>query len=223
MGLEIDFLDALASGEPTPGGGAAAAYAGALASALASMVGSLTMGKPRYADVQEGVAAQLDELGRLRTELLELADADARAFEPIGRAYGMPKDTEEQRQARHEAIQAALADACSVPIDCMRACLRVIDAADYLAAHGNRTALTDAAAAAVLAKAALQAASLNVYANAAAMDDRSQASAYVGHSDFMSKVGVERADAVYNAVAEGLGAPKVDEFLRLRPRNEGEA
>lgn len=218
---EDGFLEALASAEPTPGGGAAAAYAGALAAALAAMTGSLTVGKPAYADVEDEVRTQLDELTLLREQLLDLVEADERAFEPIGRAYRMPKDAEADRQARHEAIQAALVEACAVPIDCMRACMRVVDAAAFLAEHGNRTALTDAASAAVIAKAALQAASLNVYVNAAIMDDQSQASVFLDHADFLTKAGVTQADEVYNRIVGGLRAPKVDERVRLCPRGEG--
>lgn len=216
--MREDFLDALASADPTPGGGGAAAYGGALAAALASMVANLTLGKEAYASVADEMAVQLEELERLRAELVELVDADARAFEPIGQAYRMPKATAAEQQARHEAIQVALADACRVPIDCMRACMRVIDVAGYLAEHGNRTALTDAAAAAVMAKAALQAASLNVYVNAAMMDDHDQATVFLDHADFLSQSGVALADEVYNAIAHGLGAPKVDESVRLCPR-----
>lgn len=217
------FLDELASAAPTPGGGGAAAYAGALAAALAAMVANLTLGKDAYAEVQADVAAQLEELELLRGQLLGLVEADARAFEPIGRAYRMSKATAAEQQVRHEAIQAALADACRVPIDCMRACMRVIDVAGYLAEHGNRTALTDVAAAAVMAKAALQAASLNVYVNAAMMDDRGQAAVFLDHADFLSQSGVALANEVYNAVVGGLGAPKVDESVRVCPREKGAA
>ena len=217
------FLEALASDAPTPGGGAAAAYVGALASARASMTGSLTLGKPAYAPVEGEVRSQLEELALLRGQLLELVEADERAFEPIGRAYRMPKGTEAERQARHEAIQAALAEASAVPIDCMRACIRVIDAADFLAEHGNRTALSDAASAAIIAKAALQAASLNVYVNAAIMDDRAQAAVFLDHADFLTERGVALADEVYNRVVGGLRAPKVDEHVRLCPRQGGGA
>lgn len=206
--MEDGFLEALASAEPTPGGGAAAACAGALAAALAAMTGSLTVGKPAYAEVDAEVRAQLDELALLRGQLLELVGADERAFEPIGRAYRMPKGTEAERQARHEAIQASLAPASSVPLECMRACLRVIDAASFLAEHGNRTALTDAASAALIAKAALQAASLNVYVNAAVMDDRSQAAVFLDQADFLSREGMARADEAYGRVVAGLRAPK---------------
>lgn len=223
MTVDTVFLDKLASSEPTPGGGGAAAYAGALAAALASMVGNLTVGKPRYADVEAETAERLAALEELRAQLVDLVDADARAFEPIGRAYRMPNQTGAEQQARHDAIQAALAGACEVPLDCMRACLQAIDAAAFMAEHGNRTALTDAAAAALLAKAALQAASLNIYINAEAMDDRAQAERLVAEADRLFKEGAARADAAYNAVAAGLGAPEVHEAVSVNPREGGDA
>ena len=177
MAADTAFLDELASKAPTPGGGGASAYAGALAAALSSMVGNLTVGKKTYAAVEDEVQARMTELEQLRAHLVELIDADAAAFAPLAAAYKMPKETEEQQVAKEAALQAALLDACLVPLEIMRVCAAVIDQADYLAHHGSKLAVSDAGASATLAAAAVQAASLNVFINTASMSDRARARA----------------------------------------------
>ena len=167
--VDTEFVEALASKAPTPGGGGASAYAGALASALASMVGNLTVGKKKYADVEERMRAELVELDDTRAHLLSLIDEDARAFEPLAAAYGMPKDTDAERAAQNAALQKALVGACEVPLEIMACCLQVIESCVFVARHGSVLALSDAGAGAVLAKAALMAASLNVVINIGSM------------------------------------------------------
>lgn len=202
------FVEELASGAPTPGGGGAAACVGAIAAALASMMGELTLGKKRYADVEAEVAGSLGRLAVLRSQLLSLVDADARAFMPIARAYSMPKGTPEERAAKEAALQDSLPGACEVPIKVMQACLDVLHECDFMARNGSRLAVTDAGACAVLAKAAAVAASLNVYINADAMEDgelggslREKAASLVGECS-------ELADSVYAYVAEETGVPE---------------
>ena len=163
--VNTEFIEALASKAPTPGGGGASAYVGALASALASMVGNLTVGKKKYADVEERVQAELLELEATRLRLLELIDADAEAFAPLAAAYGLPRGTEEETAAQRAALQVALVDACEVPLEIMRQCVQVIESCVFLGCHGSVLAVSDAGAGAVLAKAALLAASLNVRIN----------------------------------------------------------
>ena len=171
MKLDTEFLDRLASDEPAPGGGGASAYAGALAAALASMVGNLAVGKPLYADAQEGILASLDRLSKLRAQLLDLVQADAEAYLPLNRAYRMPRATQEQADARQAAIQEALGPACDIPLEIMDACSAIIDEADYLAHHGSRLAVSDAGAAAVLARGALVSAAMNIFLNVESMAD----------------------------------------------------
>ncbi|MEE0845599.1 MAG: cyclodeaminase/cyclohydrolase family protein [Eggerthellaceae bacterium] len=171
MKLDTEFLDRLASDEPAPGGGGASAYAGALAAALASMVGNLAVGKPLYADAQEGILASLDQLSKLRAQLLDLVQADAEAYLPLNRAYRMPRATQEQADARQAAIQEALGPACDIPLEIMDACSAIIDEADYLAHHGSRLAVSDAGAAAVLARGALVSAAMNIFLNVESMTD----------------------------------------------------
>lgn len=178
MNLDTEFLEKLASAEPAPGGGGASAYAGALAAALAAMVGNLAVGKPKYADEQEGILASLDRLAQLRSELLGLVAADAEAYLPLNRAYRLPRETQQEQEARQNAIQAALGPACDIPLQIMEACSKIIDEADYLAHHGSRLAVSDAGAAAVLARGALVSAAMNIFLNVDSMTDAQRALEY---------------------------------------------
>ena len=195
--VDTEFVEALASKAPTPGGGGASAYAGALASALASMVGNLTVGKKKYADVEERMRAELVELDDTRAHLLSLIDEDARAFEPLAAAYGMPKDTDAERAAQSAALQQALVGACEVPLEVIESCV-------FVARHGSVLALSDAGAAAVLAKAALMAASLNVVINIGSMDDVERADGYRNQMEDLLAAGGAMADEVYADVVKRL-------------------
>ncbi len=202
--VNTDFLDALASKAPTPGGGGAAAYAGALAAALTSMVGELTVGKKRYAEVEGQVRSELRELDVTRGRLVALIDADAAAFAPLAAAYGMPRETPEEQAAKDAALQAALVEACEVPLEIMRQCVLVAESCDFMARHGSVMAVSDAGAAAVLAKAALQAASLNVVINVGSMADAERAARYADEADMLLDAGCAQADAVFAYVMERL-------------------
>lgn len=203
--LDTEFIDALASKAPTPGGGGASAYAGALASALASMVGNLTVGKKKYAEVEERVQSELLELDDTRLRLLELVQADADAFAPLAAAYGMPRGTDEEAAAQKAALQHALVDACEVPLEIMRQCVQVVESCVFLAKHGSVMAVSDAGAGAVLAKAALLAASLNVRINIGSMDDTARAAAYRDEMEDLIAAGSALADDVYDDVVRRLG------------------
>ena len=185
--MDTTFIDELASAAPTPGGGGAAAYAGALASALASMVGNLTVGKSRYADVEDEVRASLSRLEELRARLVALVDEDARAFEPLAAAYRLPKATPEEQAAKNAALQRALVDA-------------VLDEADYLARHGSKMARSDAGVAAAFVRAASDGASLNVYINVASMDDADRAARYRAEAELLAARTRERCDELFDYV-----------------------
>ncbi len=133
-------MDALASAAPTPGGGGASALAGALAAALASMVGNLTVGKKKYADVEGQVLAELGELDVTRGRLVALVDEGAAAFAPLAAAYRMPRETPEQQAAKDAALQEALVGACEVPLEIMRQCVPVTESCDFMARHGSTLA-----------------------------------------------------------------------------------
>lgn len=197
---DTSFIDELASAAPTPGGGGASAYAGALAAALASMVGNLTVGKKTYADVEDEVRASLARLDALRARLVALVDEDARAFEPLAAAYRLPKATPEEQAAKNAALQQALVGASDVPLAIMRAVADVVDEADYLAHHGSKMARSDAGVAAAFARAASDGASLNIFINAASMDDAAQAARYRGEADSLAARTRERCDELFDFV-----------------------
>ena len=198
--MDTRFIDALASSAPVPGGGGASAYVGALASALASMVGNLTVGKKTYAEVEGEVKRRLAELSRLRALLIELVDEDARAFEPLAAAYRMPKGTPEEAAAKGAAVQAALVGATEAPLSIMRAAAGVIEHADYLARNGSRLARSDAGVAAALVRAAVDGASLNVLVNAASMDDAALASHFRAEADALVAKTREECDRLFDFV-----------------------
>lgn len=170
-----EFLDALASDAPAPGGGAAAALAGALAAACAEMVGRFTVGRPRFAAVEQQTRAAVERLATLRVELLAQMAADERAFAAVSAAYKLPKATDEQRGARDAAIPAALIAAMRPPLAVMRASCDVLERAVELATSGNPTVASDAACAAILGEAAVRAAALNVRVNTALLGSRPDA------------------------------------------------
>ncbi len=160
-----DYLDRLASGEPTPGGGAAAAITGAQGAALVSMVCHLTIGKPRFATVEATLKEVLQRSEALREELLALADADAEAFGRVSAAYRLPKATPEEKTARRVALQEALKAAAQVPLQVMEACLEVMRLAVIAAEKGNPNVVSDASVAGILAHAGLLGAGDNVNVN----------------------------------------------------------
>lgn len=168
------------------------------------MVGNLTVGKKRYADVEDDVRAHLEQLHTVREELLELVERDAQAFAPLADAFRLPKETQEQKAHRHEVIQSALIDAIEVPFSIMNACARVIELSDFLAYHGTRTAVSDVATGVSFAKGALKGAALNVYVNAAMLDDKTQARRYTDEADRLIEESGRRADEIYNYVLEEI-------------------
>ena len=202
--MDTQFIEDLASAAPTPGGGGASAYVGALASALASMVGNLTVGKKTYADVEADVYIALEKLAIYRERLLELVGEDAHAFEPLARAYKMPKATPEEQAAKEAALQEALYYACDVPLSIMETIKDVVDVTEFLAQNGSRMALSDAGVAAAFARGAAQGASLNIFINTASMNDKAQAQEYRQKTEALSEVVVMKCDEIFAYVKEQI-------------------
>lgn len=172
MEKNIDkFLEALASSATTPGGGGAAALCGALGIALGNMVGSLTLGKKKYADVQEDIAELNAKAEALRAGFVALVDADAEAFAPLSRAYSIPKDD----PARDEIMEPALLKAAEAPLEIMRKCAEALELISGYAAKGSALAISDAGCAAALCGAAMESAALNVKINTKSMKNRAVA------------------------------------------------
>ncbi len=195
-----EFVDALASSAPAPGGGGAAALAGALGTALGNMVGSLTVGKKKYADVEEEIIQLKAKCDALQAALLDMVAEDARCFEPLAAAYGIPKDDPN----RAAVMEDALMTACSSPMRIMELCCQAIDAIAVFAEKGSRIAVSDAGCGAALCKAALQSASLNVFINTKAMADRDAAEALNDRANGMLEMYVPMADDIFDAVLSGL-------------------
>lgn len=166
-----DFLMALASATPAPGGGAAAALAAALGAALAAMVAGLTIGRGRYADVQAEMVALLGRAETLRRDLAAGIAADIAAYSAVTDAYRLPKETDAQQAARTAAIQAALIGAVEAPLAVAAACVETLELLVGAAAHGNRNASGDAEMAALLVYASLQGAVRNVRINLRSIHD----------------------------------------------------
>jgi len=160
-----EFIEALASGHPTPGGGGAAALTGSQAAALISMVIHFTVGKKKYAAVEEEMRVYLAQSEALRVALLAAVDTDAAAFDAVAATYAMPKETDVEKAARTAALQAALKYATVVPFDVAKKCLTIIKLAEPVGAKGNSNVVSDAAAALYLANAALKSAMVNVTIN----------------------------------------------------------
>ena len=167
------FLDALASNAATPGGGSAAAILGAMGAALVSMVCNLTIGKKKYAEVEEEMKGVLAKAEDLRHRLTGMIQDDVKAFDTVMGAYGMPKETDAEKAARGEAIQVALKQATEVPIACCRVAREVIDLALVASEKGNLNVISDAGVGVLAANAALRSAALNVFINAKMISDKS--------------------------------------------------
>ena len=165
------FLESLGSSAPAPGGGAASALVGALAAALAEMVAQLTAGRPKYASVDERVRETIERLREARITLAQLMADDERAFQGVSAAYKLPKATDDERERRDAAIQAALGKAMQPPLSVMSTACDVLTLAEEIARIGNGTVVSDAGCAAILGEAAVRSAALNVLANVVLLRD----------------------------------------------------
>ena len=186
------FTDRVAAATPTPGGGSVAALAGALGASLALMVSRLTLGKSRYADVQDEMGRSEAAAAGLRRKLEELIEADAASFEGVLKARRLVSGTDEEKRRREQAIREATLGAARVPLEVMAASVATLELLASLALRGNKNASTDAAAGAIMARAAVEAAGLNVDVNLASLDQAPDVQA----------LGAERARLL--AAARGL-------------------
>lgn len=195
------FIDVLASNQPVPGGGGASALAGAIGTALGNMVGSLTLGKKKYADVQEDILGLKARADGLQLEFLQLVSKDAEAFKPLSRAYGLPANTQAERTEKARVMESALSTACAVPLAIMECCCRAIELHREFAAKGTAIAISDVGVGTALCRAALQGASLNVFINTGSMKDRDNAAAIEARANTMLKEYLPLADRIYEDVA----------------------
>lgn len=199
-----EFIDMLASNAPVPGGGGASAMVGALGTALGSMVGNLTLGKKKYKEVEDDIILILSKAKELQEDLIFLIEEDAKVFEPLSKAYGLPKNTEEERNRKDEIMEEALKLACSVPVRIMEKSLEAIYLHKELLTKGSKIMLSDVGVGVLFCKSSLMAASLNVFINTKMMKNKEYASEINTLSRNMLEEGKTIADAVYGEVERNL-------------------
>ncbi len=197
-----DFADALSAKQSVPGGGGAAAYVGALAVALCSMTGNFTVGKERYADVEEDVQQILAKAEQVRKRLLDLVEEDATAFAPLAKAYGIAKDDPN----RESALKEATLKACEAPLEMMRQICISIELLQEMLEKGSRMLISDVGCGALLAASALKAASLNIIINTRSLTGCNEAIAIEAQCDEMLADYVLRAKKVSDVVLSEIQA-----------------
>ena len=194
------FLSELSSNAPVPGGGGASAAVGAFAAALGMMVTNLTIGKKKYADYEEEVKAVRDRLEGLSDQLIDLVDGDAVAFEPLSKAYSIPKDDPE----RDTIMENALYEASVVPMSIMETVLAAAKELEILVAKGSKLAVSDVGVGILFAQAAIEGASLNVYINTKSMKDRERAAALDAKADAIIAEGAALKARIYDGVLAAI-------------------
>ena len=198
--MDTTFIDELASAAPTPGGGGAASYVGAVASALASMVGNLTVGRKKYAQYEADVKRMLEKGAAVQERLLDLVDKDAEAFEPLSKAYSIPKD-----DPKHdETLEAATKFACEAPVEMMKACCEAIELLEEMLEKGSVTLVSDVGCGALCCAAALESASMNIFVNTKTLLDREAAAKLDDQADAMLREYMPRARKVADEVNRRL-------------------
>ena len=189
-----EFLDVLSSKEPVPGGGGASALAGALGNALGQMVANLTIGKKKYALVEDEIKGQFSAL----------ADQDAKVFAPLAKCYSLPSGTEEEKAYKAEVMEARLLDASLVPMEIMEKAWEMLEIMDILADKGSRMAVSDVGVGVQFIRTALLGAVMNVYINTKSMKNREKAEEMNEKAERLIKEGTEAADRIYQKVLEQL-------------------
>ena len=199
-----EFLAVLSSKAPVPGGGGASALAGALGNALGQMVANLTIGKKRYADVEEEICGLLKRMEGLQAEFVRLADRDAEVFAPLAQCYGLPASTPEERAYKEQAMEERLYDASQVPMEIMERAVEMMEILDILADKGSRLAVSDVGVGVQYMRAALLGAVMNVYINTRSMKNRQRAEEINQRALNLTKRGSSMADEIYSKVLSGL-------------------
>ncbi len=198
------YLDEIAAGTPTPGGGSVAAVVGALAAALGEMVANLTLGRETYAGAEASLRPARELLTALRAALLDAAAADEAAYQSYRDATSLPRTSDDEKTARAEAMQRALIAATLVPLAVARSAREVAETLASVAREGNPHVHSDAALAALLAEAALRGALLNVRGNAAMLSDRELAETYLTDADLLEEAGRGAAQRAYHTATDGV-------------------
>lgn len=199
-----EFVEVLSSKAPVPGGGGASALVGAVGAALCNMVGNLTVGKKKYAAVEEELRGLMEQVTVIQNRFLQLIDEDAESFAPLAKAYGLPSATDEEKAEKAKVMEKCLNDACGVPLEIMDNCCKAIDLIEVFAAKGSVLAVSDAGVAAACCRSALKGASLNVYINTKSMKDRERAAELNQKCDEMIAVYGDKAEKLFESVLQKL-------------------
>lgn len=194
------FAEALASKEPVPGGGGAAALVGALGIALSSMVGNFTVGKIKYSAVEEDIKTLQIKSETLRLRLLELVEEDAMAFIPLSKAYAISKDDPTYDQEKEKACL----NACKAPIEVMKLCAEALDVMEEMLEKGNKMLVSDVGCGALLCRAAMESAAMNIYINTKALTDCSEANLIESKVDNLINDHVPKADKIIQMVMKQI-------------------
>ncbi|MCI1946193.1 cyclodeaminase/cyclohydrolase family protein [Clostridium luticellarii] len=195
-----DFVEVLASKAATPGGGGASAIVGAIGMALGSMVCNLTIGKKKYAQYDEKVKGILKKATDLQDELLKLMDEDAECFLPLSKAYGMPKETEQEKKLKSETLEKCLKEACSVPVNIVKKAYEAVELHEALVDNCSKLAISDVGVGVQCLKAAIIGAQLNVIINLNSIKDNEYVDRVKGEIEPLIKNGIKIADEVYEKV-----------------------
>ena len=199
-----EFLDVLSSKEPVPGGGGASALAGALGNALGQMVANLTIGKKKYAQVEDEIKELAERMKGIQGQFTALADQDAKVFAPLAKCYSLPSGTEEEKAYKAEVMEARLLDASLVPMEIMEKASEMLEIMDILADKGSRMAVSDVGVGVQFIRTALLGAVMNVYINTKSMKNREKAEEMNEKAERLIKEGTEVADRIYQKVLEQL-------------------
>ena len=199
-----EFIEVLSSKAAVPGGGGACAYVAAAGMALGAMVANLTTGKKKYAQYQEEIEELLSKAEQLSKELMTYMDKDAESFEPLSKAYGLPKDTKEQQEYKEAVMEKALKEASLTPVALMEKILDALKILERLSVVGSRLAISDVGAGVQLCQAALNGASLNVFINTKLMKDTETAEELNTRTDALLIEGNELADRIYEEVVDAI-------------------
>ena len=198
------YIEILSSKAPVPGGGSVTALVGALGIALGQMVGNLTVGKKKYADVETEIRELLEKAECLQKEFLYLVDEDARVFEPLSKGYRMPQSTAQEQKVKKLALEAASRDACMVSMKIMEKCCEAIDIIEGFTTKGSRIVMSDAGIGILFCKAALQGASLNVFVNTRSMINKEDAEYFNSLAEKIVSIYTSKADTVFEYVNQYL-------------------
>lgn len=201
-----EFLQELASHSPAPGGGSVAALAGALGTGLIAMVCRLTLGKKKYEDVQAEMEKTLKQAERIREIFTALIDRDTEAFNKLMEAYGLPKETDEQKALRDVAIQSTTKEAALIPLEVMHHCVDALATAKVVAQKGNTNAISDAGTSALMLGSALESAALNVRINLSAIKDAEFVVWKSGEVDSFLKTGRAETESILAIVNDKIAA-----------------